>query len=164
MLSDEREPAAHPSPRAVAHWRYVDGATVLVLSILAMLGLSLWRDELGGAFSFVMAAMGGTAMLMLAWFAGVLPMLAVRLYRYELTDDAVYTQRGLLTRRRVVVPYARVQSVKTTSGPLERRMGLTTLVLLTAADAHRIAMLDDEVADELRERIGRLAREAHDDL
>ena len=162
MRADEHAPAAHPSARAVAHWRYVDGATVLVLTTVASFSLWLWRVELGGAFTYAMAGVGSAAVLLLVWFAGVLPMLAVRLYRYELTDDAVYTQRGLLTRRRVVVPYARVQSVKTTAGPVERFMGLTTLVLLTAADAHRIAMLDDEVADALRERIGRLAGEPHE--
>ena len=164
MLAEERAPTAHPSARAVAHWRYVDGAIVAALTTFALAALHLWRAELGEAYVLGLAAVGTAALVSLSWFAGLLPSLAVRYYRYELTDDAVYTQRGLFTRRRTVVPYARVQSVKTTAGPIERRMGLTTLVLLTAANAHRIAMLDEEIADELRERIGRLAREAHDDL
>lgn len=164
MQTEAREPAGHPSARAVAHWRYVDGAVVTMLAAVGLVALSLWRVELGGAFASAITVASAGATLALLWFAGVRPALAVRFYRYELTDDAVYTQRGLLTRRRGVIPYARIQSVKTTAGPVERAMGLTTLVLLTAADTHRIAMLDEEVADALRERIGRLARQTHHDL
>ena len=43
-------------------------------------------------------------------------------------------------------------------------MGLTSLVLLTAAQPHKISMLDEDLADELRERVCALARKAIDDL
>jgi uncharacterized membrane protein YdbT with pleckstrin-like domain len=44
------------------------------------------------------------------------------------TDDAVFvTQRGRLCRRLDVIPHARAQSVRMTSGPLQRLLGLGTV-------------------------------------
>ena len=43
-----------------------------------------------------------------------------RVLGYQLTDTAFVTRDGLLTRRLVVVPYARVQSVRIRQGPLQR--------------------------------------------
>jgi membrane protein YdbS with pleckstrin-like domain len=170
MLLEERQPAEQPSARAVKHWRIKDALAVTLVFLVAtsiaaarseslielvdLFHLPLARILAGAAAAFVLA---------MVWFVGLLPLLGVRYYRFELTDDAVYCQRGLLTRTRTMIPYARVQSVKSTTGPIERRLGLTSLVLLTAAHAHKIRMLDEELADELRERVCRLAREAGDD-
>ncbi len=43
-----------------------------------------------------------------------------RVLGYQLTDTAFVTRDGLLTRRLVVVPYPRVQSVRIRQGPLQR--------------------------------------------
>jgi uncharacterized protein len=150
--------------RAVAHWRLVDGASVVLMGSAAGVIALRWPLLFGVGRVALLASIGVAVAAALVWFVGLRPRLAVRYYRYELTDDAVYTQRGLVTRTRAIVPYARIQSTKTTAGPIERWMGLTTLVFVTAAGSHRIAMLDEEIADELRDRVGALAREAHDDL
>jgi membrane protein YdbS with pleckstrin-like domain len=167
VLADEREPTDQPSQRAVKHWRLVDGIRVTVLfmlvgSVVALRGSPL-AELLGLSPLRMLTVTAALFLLAMAWFVGLLPPLAVRFYRFELGDDAVYCQRGLLTRSRTVIPYARVQSVKSTTGPIERRLGLTSLVLLTAAQAHTIRMLDAELADELRERVCQRAREADDD-
>jgi putative membrane protein len=49
-----------------------------------------------------------------------------------LTDQVVAHRRGLLTRQVLVVPYARIQSVRVVRGPLQRRLGLATVYADTA--------------------------------
>jgi putative membrane protein len=49
-----------------------------------------------------------------------------------LGDEVFATRYGLLTRRLVVVPYARIQSVRVVQGPLQRRLGLATVYADTA--------------------------------
>lgn len=81
----------------------------------------------------------------------------------ERVDDLV-VQRGVLVRRTSVVPYGRMQYVDVTAGPLERRLGIATVTLHTAAaatDAYVPGLLTDEAA-RLRDRLAALgeARQA----
>lgn len=81
----------------------------------------------------------------------------------ERADDLV-VQRGVLIRRTSVVPYGRMQYVDVTAGPLDRRFGLATVTLHTAAaatDAYVPGLLADEAA-RLRDRLAALgeARQA----
>lgn len=81
----------------------------------------------------------------------------------ERQDDLV-VRRGVLVRRTSVVPYGRMQYVDVTAGPLDRRLGLATVTLHTAAaatDAYVPGLRADEAA-RLRDRLAALgeARQA----
>jgi uncharacterized protein len=75
----------------------------------------------------------------------------------EREDDLLVT-RGLLVRRLSVVPYGRMQYVDVLAGPLDRRYGLASVVLHTAAAATdaRIPGLRAEDAALLRDRLAAL--------
>jgi putative membrane protein len=69
------------------------------------------------------------------WLAPVRqPVLAV-----ALTDRAFASVDGRLTRELVVVPYARIQSVRVVQGPLQRRLGLATVHADTAGALRAVA-------------------------
>jgi uncharacterized protein len=75
----------------------------------------------------------------------------------ERAEDLLVT-RGVLFRRLVVVPYGRMQLVDVTAGPVERKFGIATVRLHTAAagtDAHIRGLLPDEAA-RLRDRLSAL--------
>ena len=59
----------------------------------------------------------------------------------------------MLTITRELIPMSRVQHVDTGRGPIERRFGLATVVLYTAAGPSKIPGLAGEVADRLRDHI-----------
>ncbi|PGH41155.1 hypothetical protein COO58_28295 [Micromonospora sp. WMMA1996] len=73
-------------------------------------------------------------------------------------DDEVFVARsGLLTRRLTLVPYARIQSVRVTQGPAQRRLRLATVHADTAGGAGAAAVDRDltdawELAAELTAR------------
>lgn len=62
-----------------------------------------------------------------------MPAVRYRVHRWEVTDGAVYTQSGWLTRERRVAPMSRVQTVDVTQGPLSRLLGLASVRVTTAS-------------------------------
>ncbi|MGI8536081.1 MAG: PH domain-containing protein [Mycobacteriales bacterium] len=79
-------------------------------------------------------------------------------------EDDLLVRRGVLIRRTSVVPYGRMQYVDVTAGPLDRRLGLATVTMHTAAaatDASVPGLLAAE-ATRLRDRLAALgeARQA----
>jgi membrane protein YdbS with pleckstrin-like domain len=81
----------------------------------------------------------------------VMPPWRYRVHRWEVTEDAVYTQAGWLTQERRIAPISRVQTVDTQRGPLEQLFGLANVTVTTASAAGplRIHGLDRGVADGL---------------
>ena len=76
------------------------------------------------------------------WLAPI----ALRYYGIGLTDDVVAARDGVLTRHLVVVPFARIQSVRVVQGPLQRRLRLASVHVDTAGGIRLIGQHRD--ADE----------------
>lgn len=77
---------------------------------------------------------------------------------YALRNDDLVVVSGIMFRRLVVVPYGRMQLVDVTSGPLDRRFGLASVQLHTAAattDASVPGLTQVDAAD-LRDRLAAL--------
>jgi len=81
-----------------------------------------------------------------------------RSWRYAERADDLLISRGVLWREETVVPYGRMQLVEVTSGPVERRFGLATVQLHTAAAATdaTIPGLAPAEAERLRDHLTRL--------
>ncbi len=75
-----------------------------------------------------------------------------------LTDAVFATREGLLTRQAVVVPYARIQSVRVVQGPLQRRLRLATVHADTAGSL--AAAAHDRDVDEAWALAAELTRRA----
>jgi membrane protein YdbS with pleckstrin-like domain len=78
-----------------------------------------------------------------------------RSWRYAERADDLLISRGVLWREETIVPYGRMQLVEVTSGPLERKFGLASLQLHTAAAATdaTIPGLTPAEAERLRDRL-----------
>ncbi len=93
----------------------------------------------------------------------LVPDLLFRHWRYQLGEREIDLQHGIFTITRTLIPMARIQHVDTRRGPLQRRFGLASVVMYTAAGANGIPGLAGPTADRLRERIAALAN-TRDDL
>lgn len=102
----------------------------------------------------VWAVLGTFWLLVLAW-GWVLLGRNWRSWRYAERADDLLISRGVLWREETVVPYGRMQLVEVTSGPLERRFGLASVQLHTAAAASdaKIPGLVPAEAERLRDRL-----------
>jgi membrane protein YdbS with pleckstrin-like domain len=124
---------------------------------------SLVLGGIAGVVGFVALdrpLLGVAVFLGLLALGAVLAVLRYRSWSYEVREDSLYLERGVVTRTRTVVPYVRIQHVDASRGPVERALGLATAVVYTAgsrgADVS-IPGLTTERADDLQERLKRLA-------
>ncbi len=109
-----------------------------------------------------LAPIGGGVTAVLGVVGLVLAVLRYRRWRFELQDDALYLERGVVTHVRTVVPFVRVQHVDTQRGPLERALGLSSVVVYTAGSRSAdvtVPGLTTERADRLQARLRELAVE-----
>ncbi|MFE0750278.1 PH domain-containing protein [Gordonia sp. NPDC058843] len=138
-----REPVNRVDPRAKTLWRIgplVLGVAAFVAAVVVAVVVSEARWT---------AAPGAVAIAVLtAAYIAVVPQWRYRFHRWEVSEDAVYSQSGWFVRHRVIIPIARIQVVDTEAGPIEQFLGLATLTVTTASSAGtiHIAGLDTEVA------------------
>jgi membrane protein YdbS with pleckstrin-like domain len=84
-------------------------------------------------------------------------------WRFEIRDDDLYLERGVFTRVTTVVPFVRVQHVDTQRGPVERLLGLGSVVVYTAGSRGAdvtIPGLTPERATDIQQRLRSLAIES----
>lgn len=91
-------------------------------------------------------------------FTWIIPQMKYARFQYELFDDELEIQSGLLFMSNVLVPMVRVQHVELESGPLMRKYDLASVSIVTAATTHRISGLKQSEAQQLKRRIGILAK------
>jgi membrane protein YdbS with pleckstrin-like domain len=107
----------------------------------------------------------GAGALVGAWRARVI-FRAVRAWGYAERDNDLLVRHGLLVRRLSIVPYARMQFVDVSAGPLERAFDLATVQLHTAAAASdaRVPGLRPAEASRLRDRLTALGEDRAEGL
>lgn len=91
---------------------------------------------------------------------------AVRAWGYAERERDLLVRHGLLIRRLSIVPYARMQFVDVTAGPVERLLSLATVQLHTAAAASdaRVPGLPPQEASRLRDRLTALGEDLGEGL
>ncbi|MCU4740488.1 PH domain-containing protein [Halobacteria archaeon AArc-m2/3/4] len=87
-------------------------------------------------------------------------------WRFELQDDALYLERGVITFVETAVPFVRVQHVDTQFGPIERALGLSSVVVYTAGSRNadvRVPGLTPDRARKLQNTLRELAVDSEAD-
>lgn len=148
-------PDGRLDPRVIAVWRIEAAVTAAVLVAVTAGGGYVGR-RLG--LPATLAALPAVAALIYGGVEVLLfPRLRWRNWRYAVGATEVDLQHGFVTTTRTRVPMARIQHVDTRRGPLERRYGLATLVLYTAAGSRAVPGLALASAEATRDRIAALA-------
>lgn len=157
-----KEPAQRISRKALTLWRIYGaiqvGVTTLLVSGL-IVAVLLWNWP-----SWLLAIAAGVILLELLFSVWLIPSLRWKRWRYEVTDQDIELQYGILIIKRTLVPMIRVQHVDTEQGPLLRKYKLSTISISTAATVHKIPALDEQEAEDLRQSISSLARVAEEDV
>ncbi len=128
-------------PRAVTLWRLTTtarGALFVAIALAAEILMDVPRLGIAAA---------PVAVLTLAAVV-VIPPLLYDAWRFALRDEHLLLRRGLIFRTTSIVPYARIQHVDTRHGPLDRWLGLASLVVFTAGTRGAIISVPALAADE----------------
>ncbi len=153
-------PTNRLDPRAKAVWRIYAGIGI-VLGLLACAGLAVGMALVDGATAVWLLPLIATLVTGLLWITALVEIM-YRRWRWEITDVEVRLQSGLIIVRRTVIPMARIQHVDSSQGPLLRQFALSEVHLWTAAGQHKIPMLADSDAADVRDRIAALAQVTDD--
>lgn len=146
----------HPRIRLV----WAAGAFVSGLFLGAIVAAICYLP-LGWSLTDTLAVAGGLSLAVFT-VGNAYAVLRFRAWRFELQDDALYLERGVLTEVRTVLPYVRVQHVDTQRNPMERVLGLARVVVYTAGSRGAdvtVPGLTAERATELREDLRTRANE-----
>lgn len=148
------------APPATVVWRSISPKYFwLRLAVLAAWTLALAVAAIVAAVLvsgwFLLLA---SAVLVLGALRAVFVRRSVRAWGYAERAEDLLVRHGLLVRRLSIVPYARMQFVDVTAGPLERAAGLATVTLHTAAAASDASVpgLEAAEATRLRDRLAAL--------
>jgi uncharacterized protein len=156
------EPQKRISPKALKVWRLHGVIQTLVLAVVVA-GVVVLATIFDWPI-WIMAAAIGVLLLFTYLMIFFLPSVRWKRWRYEVREQEIELQRGLLIVKRTLVPMVRVQHVDTVQGPILKRYNLSTITISTAATVHEIPALETGEADELRHSISLLARVAEDDV
>lgn len=159
-------PANQLHPKVKHVWRINDAIWITLAYACCAVGFfiaALVEPEAGWAWIVVGAMTAIWAACLLVWLI-VLPPIRYARWRYEVGEDELDIARGIIWRKRFVIPFVRVQNTDTRQGPILRAFGLASVTVATAAGEHAIPGLAFEEADVLRDRIAQRARLAQEDV
>lgn len=158
-----REPPKNTiAANAIKAWRITAAIYVSLFWILTIVGLTLsfiytiplWYGSIAFVFCGIITYV----------FVFLLPRIRWRRWRYEIFEQEVYIQHGIIIVSKTLVPMIRVQHVDTRQGPILKRFRLASVTVSTAATTHVIPALVEKDASELRDHLSRLARVDEDDV
>lgn len=164
-FSYERNPQSKLDPRVKNVWRVNDVIWIVLgyLCCAAPFAICAAIEPAPWAFALV-AVLSVIAVVLLVVFLVVLPPIRYARWRYELHDDYLDIVKGIIWRKRYIIPFIRVQNTDTRQGPILRAFGLSSVTVATAAGEHVIPGLANDVADQVRDRTAELARIAREDM
>ncbi|QDP39144.1 PH domain-containing protein [Radiobacillus deserti] len=159
-----RKPSHHLAKEAIQVWRIYAVIPSFFFLCFCIAALILNQKVLHLSVSQWIPLSIILAWLILSLLAiFVIPKVKWARWSYEVFEQEVDLQRGLIIKR-TLVPMIRVQHVDTKQGPILKKFGLATVTISTAATKHEIPALREEEAYELRDRISVLARVDEEDV
>lgn len=165
---DVPAPAGRPEParllgeQARAYWT-LSGLAMGVPAVLVAVLIGRGLQDEGGIPDAVGTVAPFLAAAWALWRVAGVPTLRWRRWRWELRPEELDLRHGLVTEVRTIVPISRVQHVEVRRTPLASALGLSEVVVHTAAGTTEVPAMDERAAVAVRDRIADLAR-VPDDL
>ena len=161
----------HPKAIWLFFFHYVYTFIVLLIPVGFMVFPLVLQFSSGKEFSTAMGIwIAAVAIAMLAAYAVFCYFLAYlthRFWRYELTENSLKIEKGIIWKKYVSIPYDRVQNVDIYRGLVDRILGISDLYVQTAgysgsslrhkkggiSSEGRLPGLAPEIAEQLRETL-----------
>lgn len=149
------------APKALTVWKISAGMESIFLFLIP---LAYWGTmQVWNLPAWILYSLIGLAVFIAILDIFIIQTMKWNRWRYKVYENEVELMRGVFIVERVIIPMIRVQHVDTRQGPILRYYKLSSVTISTAATIHEIPGLQVEKADELRDQIAQLAREADPD-
>lgn len=159
-------PSNQLNPKIKNVWRINDAIWIVIAFLVCALPTVLIAtlDEEGSWASMILVVEVIAFIVLLVVFLVILPPIRFARWRYQLSSDYLDIARGIIWRKRFIIPFIRVQNTDTVQGPILRLFGLSSVTVSTAAGSHEIPGLAVAEAEELRDKAAEFARLAREDV
>lgn len=153
-------------PKAKSCMRVVATIWNLILFIVAIIVLMILSSEGVIADSLFIGIAAVVLALCLAYVVAA-PIVRYKRYRYYIDEDMLVVVEGLFFVTKSIAPIERIHQIAVKRGPIDRMYGMSNVVVTTAGGEVKIAFLDndvaEEIADRLRVRVNGLAKAAKEE-
>jgi membrane protein YdbS with pleckstrin-like domain len=129
----------HVTVERIAGWIFCAVVAPLLVLGAGSVVLATWPPD-GGTVLLVVGLLALLAGLL--WSAQVWPAISYRWYRYLASEEGLEIYRGVWWRSIINVPRSRIQHTDVRQGPLQRRYGVSKLVVHTAGTQHAAVELE----------------------
>ena len=154
-------PAQRIDSKAVKAWR-ISGSLYTLPFIIAFIPLYIFVEDIAAVPFIELYAAGFVFMFLLLVF----PLAKIRWQRwhYEINEQEIDLLRGIIVKKRTLIPMNRIQHVDNKQGPIYKTFGLSSVSVSTAATTHEIPALDDTTAEQVRHNISTFVTQAKEDV
>ena len=122
--------------------------TLFVISVIMISIRVFLADKLGNK-STIVTTIIVFIILLLAINAILYPEIEYNQWRYCIYEDCIELIHGIIFTKNTVIPLVRIQHIKTSQGPVNRKLGLSNIEIFTAGGSHEIPNIKKEKADEI---------------
>ncbi len=149
--------------KAIKAWR-LKGLVYTLGYVLLWVGFILFRHFVVDLPFFTILILAIVLALISVVQVIVIPIIRMYYWGYEITENDIDIQYGLIIITRSLIPMAKIQHVDTEHGPIMRFFNLATLSISTAGTVHKIPALKFDTARALRRQISSLAALSDEDV
>lgn len=145
-------------PRIVTSWKISRWIRFGILEALIGAGLFLFLKQ-GFPSEIVVPVIMVDAVIFayLVITPFLYPAIEYRQWGYIISEDRVDIRHGIFFIQRTIIPIVRIQHVTITQGPINRKLGVSTILINTASGVFKIEGLSDEnaglIAESLKSRL-----------
>lgn len=145
-------------PRIVTSWKISRWIRFGILEALQGVGLFLFlKQGFPADITVPVLIVYGVIFAYLVITPFLYPVIEYRQWGYIISEDRVDIRHGIFFIQRTIIPIVRIQHVTITQGPINRKLGVSTILINTASGVFKIEGLSDEnaglIADSLKSRL-----------
>lgn len=132
------------------------GIPILALRFLIIKDV-LYSEEVALGVGFDISI--GIIVLFLLLNTLVYPSFEYKQWKYAITKDKVEFSEGIFFIKTVIIPIVRIQHIQVNQGPINRWLGLASIVISTAGGIHKIPNIELAKAEEISELLKNKVKE-----
>ncbi|MFP4287603.1 MAG: PH domain-containing protein [Candidatus Izemoplasmataceae bacterium] len=158
---DKPSETLHPNALKAFRVRGLVGFSVMIVLSITLLIISIIESEFPVWLSF---SGFGLSLLIFMINVIIMPHLKMKYWGYEIKENEIDIQHGIIIVKRILIPMNRVQHVDLSYGPILKKFKLASILITTAGSNHEIPALDFETARKVHQTISHLVNLSEDDV
>lgn len=143
--------------KAVLKLWYIRASIVslVLVGVVASAAMILKATGVENDAALAVLSVVGIPVVLLLGITLILPALRYNMYAWGYDDKRIVVKRGVIFRKRVVIPVCQIQDLHRTQGPLMMMLKLSGVTISTAGSNFDISTLTTDEADRMIDELER---------